>query len=58
MSAEQDADLTFAPAINDRSMRIAISRELREVREDLPLAHRLTSRHPPKLTAGFANLML
>ena len=49
---EHDADLTFAPAINDRSMRMAISKELREVREDVPAAHRLSLRHPPKLTAG------
>lgn len=52
LSVEQDPNMTFAPAINDRSMRMAISKELREVREDVPFANRLTLRHPPKLTAG------
>ncbi|KAL3139243.1 hypothetical protein ABBQ32_006011 [Trebouxia sp. C0010 RCD-2024] len=52
LSMEQDPDMTFAPAINDRSMRMAMSKELRQVREDLPFANRLTLRQPPKLTAG------
>ena len=52
LSVEQDPDMTFAPAINERSMRMAISKELREVREDVPVANRLTLRQPPKLTAG------
>ena len=58
LSVEQDPDLTFAPAVNDRSMRMAISKELREVREDMPLANRLTSRHPPRLTAGLLCLSM
>ena len=53
---EQDPNMTFAPAINERSMRMAISKELREVREEVPLANRLTLRQPPKLTAGKAPL--
>lgn len=44
--------MTFAPAINDKSLRMAISKELREVREDVSTADRLTVRQPPKLTAG------
>ncbi|DBA84161.1 TPA: hypothetical protein ACH3X1_006628 [Trebouxia sp. C0004] len=52
LSVEEDPNLTFAPAVNDRSMRLAISKELREVREDLPLADRLTSRQPLKLNPG------
>ena len=52
LAAEAEADMTFAPAINDRSLRMAISRELREVREDVPLADRLTSRKAPKQSAG------
>lgn len=52
LSEEQDPNMTFAPAINERSMRMAISKELRQVREDVPFAHRLTLRQPPKLTAG------
>ena len=52
LSVEQDPNNTFAPAINERSMRMAISKELREVREDVPFANRLTLRQPPKLTAG------
>ncbi len=52
LSVDEDPNMTFAPAINDRSVRLAISKELREVREDLPLADRLTSRHPPRLTSG------
>ena len=52
LSVEQDPEMTFAPAINERSMRIAISKELRQVREDVPFANRLTLRQPPKLTAG------
>lgn len=54
---EQDPDMTFAPAINDRSMRMAMSKELRQVREDLPFANRLTLRQPPKLTAGELTFM-
>ena len=56
LSVEQDPDMTFAPAINDRSMRMAMSKELREVRENVPFANRLTLRHPPKLTAGMVTL--
>ena len=52
LSVEQDPDMTFAPAINERSMRLAISKELREVREDVPAGSRLTLRQPLKLTAG------
>ena len=52
LAAEADADMTFAPAINDKSLRMAISKELREVREDVSVADRLTSCQPPKLTAG------
>jgi len=52
LSVEEDPNLTFAPAVNDRSMRLAISKELREVREDVPLADRLTSRQPLKLNPG------
>lgn len=57
LAAEADADMTFAPAINDKSLRMAISRELREVKEDVSVADRLTSRQPPRLTAGKANLV-
>ena len=56
LSVEEDPNLTFAPAVNDRSMRLAISKELREVREDLPLADRLTSRQPLKLNPGQSHM--
>lgn len=58
LSVEEDPNLTFAPAVNDRSMRLAISKELREVREDLPLADRLTSRQPLKLNPGQSHVSL
>ena len=56
LSVEEDPNLTFAPAVNDRSMRLAISKELREVREDVPLADRLTSRQPLKLNPGQSHM--
>ena len=56
LSVEEDPNLTFAPAVNDRSMRLAISKELRAVREDLPLADRLTSRQPLKLNPGQSHI--
>ena len=52
LMAEEDPNMTFAPAINDRSVRLAISRELRGVQEEGSLPDRLTTRQAPKLTAG------
>ena len=54
LAVEDDPNMTFAPAINDHSVRLAVSRELRQVggQAHLPLPDRLTSRHPPKLTPG------
>lgn len=38
-----DGELTFAPAINDRSLRLALVKEIRELRDRLPACARLAA---------------
>ena len=52
LMVEEDPNMTFAPAINDRSVRLAMSRNLKSLQEDLPVPDRLTTRQAPKLTQG------
>jgi hypothetical protein len=51
-----DGELTFVPAINDRSLRLALVKEIRELRDRLPASARLadgsTGRAPPRAAPG------
>ena len=51
-SAEFDPERTFAPAINDNSIRMAIAKEIRELQDNVPVPERLTQRQPLRVTQG------
>lgn len=38
-----DADATFSPAVCDRSLRLALAKQIRELRDELPAAQRLSA---------------
>ena len=42
-----DGELTFAPAINDNSLRLALAKELRELRDHQPACARLMGSAAP-----------
>lgn len=51
-SADFDPERTFAPAINDNSIRMAIAKEIRELQDNVPVPERLTQRQPLRVTQG------
>ena len=50
------AALTFSPAVNERSLRLALSKQIRELLDEVPAFQRLGAarRRPPRSDAGKA----
>ncbi|EIE27456.1 hypothetical protein COCSUDRAFT_39121 [Coccomyxa subellipsoidea C-169] len=53
-----DADATFSPAVNDKSLRMALAKQIRELRDEVPASQRLSAARPlpaptPDAEAGF-----
>ena len=48
-----DADATFSPAVNDKSLRMALAKQIRELRDEVPASQRLSAARPlPAPTPG------
>ena len=54
-----DADATFSPEVNDRSLRMALAKQIRELRDEVPASQRLSiARALPAPKPGGHRLML
>ena len=49
-----EATLTFSPAVNEKSLRLALSKQIRELLDEVPAFQRLGAarRRPPRSDAG------
>lgn len=48
-----DADATFSPVVNDRSLRMALAKQIRELHDEVPASQRLSiARALPAPTPG------
>ncbi len=48
-----DTDATFSPAVNDKSLRMALAKQIRELRDEVPASQRLSAARPlPAPTPG------
>ncbi|CAL8463386.1 g2920 [Coccomyxa elongata] len=54
----EDPDATFSPAVNDRSLRMALAKQIRELHDEVPASQRLSAARAlpspaPDVEAGF-----
>ncbi|BDA48748.1 hypothetical protein COCOBI_12-4300 [Coccomyxa sp. Obi] len=54
----EDSDATFSPAVNDRSLRMALAKQIRELHDEVPASQRLSAARAlpaptPDVEAGF-----
>ena len=49
-----EGEETFSPAVNERSMRMALTKQIRELHDEVPAYQRLGALHrqAPKLDSG------
>ena len=55
----EDSDATFSPAVNDRSLRMALAKQIRELHDKVPASQRLSAaRALPAPTPGVLLILL
>lgn len=54
----EDSDATFSPAVNDRSLRMALAKQIRELHDEVPASQRLSAARAMPAPAPGVLLML